>query len=177
MWVNEKFWTCVQILLHGYNAFICLFLWFITWSCILNPWLSRTSIKFSGNNIPDKSSVLYFSRSHDPHNWFASLSLVAPDGQSKMVAQKYEILFFFVFLCIPFTLFRTKNYSHQVLIYLEVPGISVRKSLQNRQIGNWRTTGCLSLGVICASLLTWRHLLMNKKDKNSRYTNMKIMII
>ena len=35
----------------------------------------------------------------------------------------------------------------------------------------------VSLGVICASFLTGRHLLMNKKDKNSRYTNTKIMII
>ena len=38
------------------------------------------------------------------------------------------------FLYIQFTLFRTKSYSHQVLIYLSVPGIPVRGPLQNRQI-------------------------------------------
>ena len=40
-----------------------------------------------------------------------------------------------------------KTYSHQVLIYLNVPGIPVRKPLQNRHIDSWRTTGCVSLGV------------------------------
>ena len=30
--------------------------------------------------------------------------------------------------------FEQKIYSHQVLIYLNVPGIPVRKPLQNRQI-------------------------------------------
>ena len=30
--------------------------------------------------------------------------------------------------------------------------------------------------VICASSLTGRHLLINKKDKNSRYTNIKITL-
>ena len=33
------------------------------------------------------------------------------------------------------------------------------------------------LGVICTSLLTGRHLLVNKMDKNSQYTNIKIMTI
>ena len=83
----------------------------------------------------------------------------------------------FFFLYIQFTLFEQKIYSHQVVIYQNVPGIPVRKPLQNRQIDSWRTTGCVSLGVICANLLTRRHLLMNKKGKNSRYTNIKIMII
>ena len=31
-------------------------------------------------------------------------------------------------------LFERKIYSHQVLVYLNVPGIPVRKPLQNRQI-------------------------------------------
>ena len=43
---------------------------------------------------------MYFSRSHDPHNWFASLSLVASDAQSKMVAQKHEILLWIQLLVI-----------------------------------------------------------------------------
>ena len=72
--------------------------------------------------------------------------------------------------------FEQKIYSHQVLIYLNVPGIPVRKPLQNRQIVEEQLDVWI-LGVICASLLTGRHLLMNKKDKNSRYTNIKIMII
>ena len=38
------------------------------------------------------------------------------------------------FLHIQFTLFQTKIYSHQVLIYLNVRGIPVRKPLQNRRI-------------------------------------------
>ena len=33
------------------------------------------------------------------------------------------------------------------------------------------------LGVICASFVTARYLLIKKKDKNSRYTKLKIMII
>ena len=88
---------------------------------------------------------------------------------------KMHINFFFYIYNLHF--FEQKTYSHQVLIYLNVPGIPVKKPLQNRQIISWRTTGCVSLGVICASLLTGRHLLMDKKDKNSQYTNIKIMII
>ena len=88
---------------------------------------------------------------------------------------RFSSFFFFYIYNLHF--FEQKIYSHQVLMYLNVPGIPVKKSLQNRQIDSWRTTGCVSLGVICASLLTGRHLLMNKKDKNSRYTNIKIMII
>ena len=71
--------------------------------------------------------------------------------------------------------FEQNIYSHQALIYLNVPGIPVRKPLQNRQIVEEQLD--VSLGVICASFLTGRHLLMNKKDKNSRYINIKIMII
>ena len=62
---------------------------------------------------------------------------------------------FFFFLYIQFTLFQTKIYSHQVLIYLNVPGIPVRKPLQNRQIVEERLD-VLVLEVICASLLTGR---------------------
>ena len=75
-----------------------------------------------------------------------------------------ELLFFF-YLYIQFILFRTKIYSHQVLICLNVSVIPVRKPLQNRQIVEEQLD--LSLGVICASFLTGKHLLMNKKDKNS----------
>ena len=72
--------------------------------------------------------------------------------------------------------FEQKIYSHQELIYLNVPGNPVRKPLQNRQIVEEQLDVWV-LGVICASLFTGWHLLMNKKDKNSRYTNIKIMII
>ena len=34
-----------------------------------------------------------------------------------------------------------------------------------------------SRGVICVIFLTGRHLLINKKDKNSRYAEIKIIII
>ena len=84
---------------------------------------------------------------------------------------------YFFFFIYNLHFFEQKIYSHQVVIYQNVPGIPVRKPLQNRQIDSWRTTGCVSLGVICANFLTGRHLLMNKKDKNSWYTNIKIMII
>ena len=40
----------------------------------------------------------------------------------------------FFFLCIQFTLFKTKMYSHQALIYLNVPRIPLRKPLKNKQI-------------------------------------------
>ena len=82
----------------------------------------------------------------------------------------------FNFFSIYLYFFEQKIYSHQVLIYLNVPGIPVRKPLQNRQIVEEQLDVWV-LGVICASLLTGRHLLMNKKDKNSRYTSIKIMII
>ena len=72
--------------------------------------------------------------------------------------------------------FKQNVYSHQVLIYLNVAGIPVRKPLENSQIVEEQLDVWI-LGVICASLLTGRHLLINKKDKNSRYTNIKIMII
>ena len=87
----------------------------------------------------------------------------------KKVIFSVRLSFFFYIHNLHFS--KQKVYSHQVLIYLNVPEIPVRKPLQNRQIVSWRTTGCVSLGVICASLLTGRHLLMNKKDKKSRYTN------
>ena len=61
-------------------------------------------------------------------------------------------IFFFYIYNLHF--FGQKTYSHQVLIYLNVPGIPVRKALQNRHIVSWRATECVSLGVICASLLT-----------------------
>ena len=95
-------------------------------------------------------------------------------GTLKSVSDCYKNQEFFFYIYIyNLQFFEQKIYSHQVLIYLDVPGIPVRKPLQNRQIGSWRTTGCVSLVVICASLLSGRHLLMNKKDKDSRYTNIK----
>ena len=86
----------------------------------------------------------------------------------------FSCYFFFYIYNLHF--FKQKVYSHQVLIYLNVPGIPVRKPLQNRQIVEEQLDVWV-LGVICASFLTGRHLLMNKKDKNSRYTKIKIMII
>ena len=82
-----------------------------------------------------------------------------------LLVHKYieELFFFFYIYNLHF--FEQKTYSHQVLIYLNVPGIPVRKPLQNRQIVEEQLD--LSLGVICASFLTGKHLLMNKKDKNS----------
>ena len=78
------------------------------------------------------------------------------------------------FLDIKFTLFKQKVYCHQALIYLNVTGIPVKKPLQNSQIVE-KQLAMWILGVICASFLAGRHLLINKKDKNSRYTNIKIM--
>ena len=79
--------------------------------------------------------------------------------QVKILMQKGSPLFTQTFFFYIYNLhfFEQNIYSHQVLIYLNVPGIPVRKPLQNRQIDSWRTTGCVSLGVICASLLTGRH--------------------
>ena len=66
--------------------------------------------------------------------------------------------------------FKQKVNSHQVLIYLDVPGIPAKSHYKTVD----RATGCVKL---CANFLTRRHLLINKKDKNSRYNNLKIMII
>ena len=87
-----------------------------------------------------------------------------------------DIFFVFFFYIYNLHFFEQKIYSHQVVIYLNVPGIPVRKPLQNRQIVEEQLNVWV-LGVICRSLLTGRHLLMNKKDKNSQYTNIKIMTI
>ena len=43
----------------------------------------------------------------------------------------FEDFFFYIY---NLHFFEQKTYSHQVLIYLNVPGIPVRKPLQNRQI-------------------------------------------
>ena len=72
--------------------------------------------------------------------------------------------------------FEQKICSHQVLIYLNLPGIPAKKPFENRQLVEEQLDVWV-LVVIFASLLTERHLLMNKKDKNNRYTNIKIIII
>ena len=72
--------------------------------------------------------------------------------------------------------FKQKLYNRDVLIHLNVPGIPVRNTLQNSHIVEEQLDVSVT-GVICASLLTGRHLLMNKKEKNSQYINIKIMII
>ena len=88
------------------------------------------------------------------------------------------IFFFYIYIYIyNLHFFEEKIYSHQVFIYLNVPGIPVRRPLPNRQTDSWKQLDVWVLGVTCASLLTARHLLMNKKDKNSQYTNIKIMTI
>ena len=43
-----------------------------------------------------------------------------------------SVVFFFYIYNLHF--FKQKVYSHQVLIYLNIPGIPVRKPLQNRQV-------------------------------------------
>ena len=89
----------------------------------------------------------------------------------------FQGFFFFFFFYIYNLQFLKQNvHSHQVLIYLNGPGIPVRKPLQNREIVEEQLDVWV-LGVTCASLITGRHLLMNKKDKNSRYTTIKITII
>ena len=45
----------------------------------------------------------------------------------------FVVLFFSIYIY-NLHFFEQKIYSHQVLIYLNVPGIPVRKPLQNRQI-------------------------------------------
>ena len=50
------------------------------------------------------------------------------------VRVKKRQLLFFSFYIYNLHFFKQKTYSHQVLIYLNIPGIPVRKPLQNRQI-------------------------------------------
>ena len=69
---------------------------------------------------------------------------------------------FFFFYIYNLHFFEQKTYSHQVLIYLNVPGISVRKPLQNRQIVSWRTTGCEFRGYLC-KLLDWETFINEQK--------------
>ena len=85
-----------------------------------------------------------------------------------MLTWKY---FFFYIYNLHF--FKQNIYSHQVLVYLNVTGIPVRKPLENRQIVEEQLDVWI-LGVISARLLTGRYLLMNKKYKNSQCTNIKI---
>ena len=49
--------------------------------------------------------------------------------------------------------FRQKVYSHQVLIYLDVPGIALKKTTTKYLI---EQLDVFRFGVICASLLTGR---------------------
>ena len=42
---------------------------------------------------------------------------------------------------------------------------------QAKRLQSPDTYGCVNFRVICTNALTGRHLLINKKDKNSRYTN------
>ena len=88
----------------------------------------------------------------------------------------FQGFFFFFFYIYNLQFLKQNVHSHQVLIYLNGPGIPVRKPLQNREIVEEQLDVWV-LGVTCASLITGRHLLMNKKDKNSRYTTIKITII
>ena len=74
-----------------------------------------------------------------------------------------KMSFFFYIYNLHF--FKQNIDSHQVLTYLKAPEIPVRKPSQNRQIVE-EQLDVWDLGVIGASLLTGRHLLMNKKDKN-----------
>ena len=71
-----------------------------------------------------------------------------------------QFVFFFYIYNLHF--FEQKIYSHQVLIYLNVPGIPVRKPLQNRQIVSWRTTGCEFRGYLC-KLLDWETFINEQK--------------
>ena len=75
----------------------------------------------------------------------------------------------FFFLHIQFTLFQTKN--------LQSPGTYIsgrtwdpsQRATTKYLIGNWM----YEVRVNCASFLSGRHLLINKNDKNSRYTKHK----
>ena len=70
---------------------------------------------------------------------------------------------------------KQKVYSHQVLMYLNVPGIPVKNPLQSCQIigENWM---CHFRGDLW-QLFDWETLLINKNDKNSRHININMMII
>ena len=52
----------------------------------------------------------------------------------EVLSWKRKFFFFFLYIIYNLHFFEQKTYIHQVLIYLNVPGISVRKPLQNRQI-------------------------------------------
>ena len=55
----------------------------------------------------------------------------SPDNDDEKVFFSFYFIFFYIY---NLHFFKQKTYSHQVLIYLNVPGIPVRKPLQNRQI-------------------------------------------
>ena len=59
--------------------------------------------------------------------------------------------------------FEQNIYSHQVLIHLNVPGIPVRKPLQNEQIDSWRTTGCVSFRGDLCKLVDWETFINEQK--------------
>ena len=56
-----------------------------------------------------------------------------------------------------------KIYSQQVPIYLNAPGIPVRKPLQNRKIDSWRTTGCVSFRGDLCKLVDWETFINEQK--------------
>ena len=72
------------------------------------------------------------------------------------------VLFVFFFYIYNLHVFKQKIYSHQVLIYLNVPGIPVKKPLQNSKIVEEQLNMGI-LGVICANFLTGRTFINKQK--------------
>ena len=71
------------------------------------------------------------------------------------------LLFFFYIYNLHF--FEQNIYSHQVLIYLNLPRTPVRKPLQNKQIDSWRTTGCVSFRGDLCKLVDWETFINEQK--------------
>ena len=176
MHIRWRTFELLRLFFWGFQDFL-IYLPNYFWSLLNTPYLSVFSPNAEkGGRKPNQNSSEYehFLRSDTTDLIFLRLFVPRRFPKLNIDGNNGKIRFFSYIYNLHF--FKQKVYRQQVLIYLNVPGIPVKKPLQNSQIVGEQLDVWI-LGVICASFLTGRHLLINKKDKNSRYTNIKIMII
>ena len=166
MHISWRTFELLRLFFWGFQGFL-IYLPNYFWSLLNTPYLSVFSPNAAkGGKKPNKNNSEYehFLRSDAIGLIFLRLFVPRIFPKLNIDGNNGKVRFFFYI------------YNLQVLIYLNVPEIQVKNPLQDSQIVGEQLDVWI-LGVICASFLTGRHLLINKKDKNSRYINLNIMII
>ena len=96
---------------------------------------------------------------------------IAFDEEADVLNSQNKSHFFF-YIC-NLHVFKQTFYIHQVLIYLDVPGISSKKAIAKQLI---KQLDVCNLGKFVQAFWQGQRLLINKKDKNYWYTKIKIMV-